>query len=114
MLESIKEQRDEVQLEIEGEEQEKRQIEDQMRLMSMRLQEINESLHKKYATRQEFDKTIGETENAFMKILESSQTLLHVLKKEGAQLTKKKVATLSGGSTLGKKPGDYETPGQRE
>jgi len=80
-----------------------------MRLMSMRLQEINESLHKKYGTRQEFDKTIGETENAFMKILESSQTLLHVLKKEGAQLTKKKVATLSGGSTLGKKPGDYET-----
>ena len=51
MLESIKEQRDEVQLEIEGEEHEKRQIEDQMRLMSLRLQEINESLHKKYATR---------------------------------------------------------------
>ena len=72
MLESIKEQRDEVQLEIEGEEHEKRQIEDQMRLMSLRLQEINESLHKKYSTRQEFDKTIGETENAFMKILESS------------------------------------------
>ena len=113
MLENIKEQRDEVQLEIESEELEKRQIEDQMRLMSMRLQEINETLHKKYSTRQEFDKTIGETENAFMKILESSQTLLHVLKKEGAQLTKKKVATLSGASTLGKKQGDYETPGQR-
>ena len=47
MLESIKEQRDEVQLEIESEELEKRQIEDQMRLMSMRLQEINETLHKK-------------------------------------------------------------------
>ncbi len=31
MLESIKEQRDEVQLEIDAEEQEKRQIEDQMR-----------------------------------------------------------------------------------
>ena len=51
MLESIKEQRDEVQLEIESEEVEKRQIEDQMRLMSMRLQEINETLHKKYSTR---------------------------------------------------------------
>ena len=61
--------------------------------MSMRLQEINDSLHKKYNTRTEFDKTIGETENAFMKILESSQTLLHVLKKEGQSLSKKKAAT---------------------
>jgi Sjoegren syndrome nuclear autoantigen 1 len=51
MLENIKEQRDEVQLEIDAEETEKRQIEDQMRLMSLRLQEINESLHKKYGTR---------------------------------------------------------------
>ena len=67
-----------------------------MRQMSIRLQEINESLNKKYSTRQDYDKTIGETENAFMKILESSQTLLHVLKKEGAQLNKKKVQTLTG------------------
>ncbi len=51
MLENIKEQRDEVQLEIDAEESEKRQIEDQMRVMSLRLQEINESLHKKYGTR---------------------------------------------------------------
>ena len=51
MLENIKEQRDEVQLEIDAEETEKRQIEDQMRLMSLRLQEINDSLHKKYGTR---------------------------------------------------------------
>ena len=55
---------------------------------------VIDSLSKKYGTRQEFDKTIQETENAFLKILESSQTLLHVLKKEGASLTKKKVQTL--------------------
>ena len=72
MLENIKFQRDEVQQEINEEEKEKKEIEDQMRIMSLRLQEINDSLHKKYGTRQEFDKTIGETENAFMKILESS------------------------------------------
>ena len=105
ILENIKEQRDEVQLEIDAEEAEKRTIEDQMRQMSLRLQEINDSLHKKYGTRQEFDKTIGETENAFMKILESSQTLLHVLKKEGASLTKKKAATVTGVSM-----GKGETP----
>ena len=96
MLETIKESREEVNIEIENEETEKRQIEEQMRMMAMRLQELNDSLAKKYSTRNEYDKTIGETENAFMKILESSQTLLHVLKKEGASLNKKKVATLNG------------------
>ena len=111
MLESIKESRDEVQSEIDVEESEKRQIEDSMRAMAARLQEINESLTKKYATRQEFDKTINETENAFMKILESSQTLLHVLKKEGQSLSKKKAQTLTGVAAAGtKNPNDYNTP----
>ena len=96
MLETIKENRDEVQIEIDAEETEKRQIEEQMRMLTMRLQELNDSLGKKYNTRHEFDKTISETENAFNKILESSQTLLHVLKKEGASLNKKKAQTLNG------------------
>ena len=37
-----------------------------------------------------YDKTIMETEAAYMKILESSQTLLHVLKRESVNLTKKR------------------------
>lgn len=40
--------------------------------------------------RNEFDQTIQETEAAYMKILESSQTLLHVLKRESVNLAKKK------------------------
>ena len=96
MLETIKENREDVQMEIDAEETEKRQIDETMRQLNARLQEINESLTKKYNTRNEFDKTIAETENAFMKILESSQTLLHVLKKEGASLSKKKAQTLNG------------------
>jgi Sjoegren syndrome nuclear autoantigen 1 len=55
-------------------------------------------LDEKYKTRADFDKTIGETENAFVKILESSQTLLHVIKKESTSLNKKKVQTLKGNS----------------
>ena len=81
-----------------------------MKAFSQRQSEINESLNKKYNTRQEFDKTISETENAFLKILESSQTLLHVLKKEGASLNKKKVQTLS--SAAKNKP--LETPGKND
>ena len=37
--------------------------------------------------RNEYDRTIAETEHAYAKILESSQTLLNVLKKETQQLT---------------------------
>ena len=99
MLETIKESREEVQAEIEIEENEKRQIEEQMRAFTIRMQELQDSLQKKYQTRNDFDKTIGETENAFMKILESSQTLLHVLKKEGQSLSKKKAQTLGQSAT---------------
>jgi dsDNA-binding SOS-regulon protein len=54
------------------------------------LSKINESLARKVQARNEYDKTIQETEAAYMKILESSQTLLHVLKRETVNLTKKK------------------------
>ena len=65
-----------------------------MKRLADRLSTVDASLAKKYATRTEYDKTIQETQGAFNKILESSQTLLHVLKKEGAQLYKKKAATV--------------------
>lgn len=52
---------------------------------------MNDALIKKYEAREEFDRTIQETEQAFMKILESSQTLLHVLKKEDSTLNKRKL-----------------------
>ena len=47
---------------------------------------MNESLAKKITARNEYDKTISETENAYMKILESSQSLLQVLKRESSSL----------------------------
>jgi len=40
-----------------------------------------------------YDKTIQETEAAYAKIMESSQTLLHVLKRESVNLTKKRQAS---------------------
>ena len=59
-------------------------------ILTDRLSKINESLARKVQARNEYDKTIQETEAAYMKILESSQTLLHVLKRETVNLTKKK------------------------
>ena len=99
MMDNINKQKNEIQDLINQEEEEKRQIEEQMKALAERLEVIDTSLAKKYVTRNEYDKTIQETQSAFNKILESSQTLLHVLKKEGAQLYKKKVATVGEGNT---------------
>ncbi len=44
MLEGIKESREEIQAEIDIEEREKRDLEEQVRLISVRLQELQESL----------------------------------------------------------------------
>ena len=43
-----------------------------MRALAERLEVLNTSLGKKYHTRNEYDKTINETQSAFNKILESS------------------------------------------
>ena len=72
MMENISKQRDEIQELINQEEDEKRAIEEQMRALSDRLDTINGSLAKKYTTRNEYQKTIDETQSAFNKILESS------------------------------------------
>src|SRR5690606_11165611 len=70
--------------------EEKQLIESEIASLTDRLNQLNDALIKKYEAREEFDRTISETEQAFMRILESSQTLLHVLKKEDSSLTKKK------------------------
>ena len=90
-IEDLCNKRDELQKQILTEEEEKCKIQNDLRILTERLARINESLAKKIASRNEYDKTIAETEAAYMKILESSQTLLHVLKKE---VGKDKVPTI--------------------
>ncbi|XP_077162431.1 microtubule nucleation factor SSNA1 [Paroedura picta] len=80
--------RDELNKQIRLEEEEKVKLQNEIRLLTEKLARINENLARKMASRNEFDKTIAETEAAYMKILESSQTLLNVLKKEAGNLTK--------------------------
>ena len=80
----------EVNRQILREEEEKAKIQKELSRLTERLSKINESLQRKMQARAEFDQTIQETEAAYMKILESSQTLLNVLKRESASLVKKK------------------------
>ena len=58
------------------------QIQNDLAVLTKRLSHLNDSIARKVASRSEYDKTIAETEAAYLKILESSQTLLTVLKRE--------------------------------
>mmetsp|Transcript_27871 Transcript_27871/g.70465 ORF Transcript_27871/g.70465 Transcript_27871/m.70465 type:complete len:129 (+) Transcript_27871:231-617(+) len=92
-IEDLREKREELNVQILKEEEDKAKVQKELAVLSDRLQKINASLVKKTQARNEFDKTIQETEAAYMKILESSQTLLHVLKRETVHLNKKKAVT---------------------
>ena len=81
---------------IAEEEAQKKAITDELSALQSRLDVVNENLRKKYACREDYDRTLGETQGAFTKILESSQTLLHVLKNEATTLSKKQKAALTG------------------
>ena len=68
-------------------------IQNDLRILTERLARINDNLARKVSSRNEYDKTITEAEAAYSKIMEASQTLLHVLKRESVNLTKKKQAS---------------------
>ncbi|CAM9489666.1 unnamed protein product [Laminaria digitata] len=92
-IEDLREKREEVNRQILKEEEEKAKIQKDLSILTDRLSKINETLARKVQARNEYDRTVQETEAAYMKILESSQTLLHVLKRETVNLTKKKQAS---------------------
>ena len=87
-IEDLREKREELNRQIAVDEQEKGGLTMQLTTLTNRLQKVNDSLVRKTQARNEYDKTIQETEAAYMKILESSQTLMHVLKREAVNLTK--------------------------
>jgi len=89
-IEDLREKREEINRQILKEEEDKAKIQRDLSILTDRLSTINEALARKIQARNEYDRTIQETEAAYMKILESSQTLLQVLKRETVNLTKKK------------------------
>jgi len=100
-IEDLREKREELNKLILKDEEDKAKVQKEIAILTDRLKKVNgksfnpvdyfsEGLLRKSQARNEYDKTIQETEAAYMKILESSQTLLHVLKRETVTLTKKK------------------------
>ncbi|XP_029476256.1 microtubule nucleation factor SSNA1-like isoform X1 [Oncorhynchus nerka] len=87
-IEELCSKRDELNRQIQQEEVEKGRLQHDIRVLTEKLRRVNESLVRRHSVRADFDHTIGETEGAFMKILESCQTLLSVIKKEAGNLGK--------------------------
>ena len=86
----MRDRRDEVNRAILLEEEEKARIQKEISSLTDRLSKLNESLARKLRAKEEYDRTIAESEQAYMKILESSETLLGVLKKERDTLGRKR------------------------
>ncbi|CBZ49743.1 conserved hypothetical protein [Neospora caninum Liverpool] len=88
-IDDLRRKREEVNRQIIKEEEDRAKVQKEIALLQDRLQKLNESLTRKIQARNEYDKTISETEAAYTKILESAQTLLHVLKRESVHLGRK-------------------------
>ena len=88
-LDELCEKRNILQKDIDKEEQQKFSLETQLKTIQDKLNRTNMSLDDKYATKAEYDKLITESEQAYMKILESSQVLLNVVKRDAATLNHK-------------------------
>ena len=68
---------------------EKAEINQNMDKLSQELEELNMALQYKENLKKEFDKVISNTEKAYFKLLEGSQTLLAILKRDEASLQQK-------------------------
>ena len=85
-LEEMKSRRTELQTEIELQEEDKNHLQREIEKLSYKLTRLNDSLTKRIAVRNEYDRTIADTETAYIKILESSQLLLNMIKREATNL----------------------------
>lgn len=87
-LEDLRGKLEELNKQIHREEEERDRLKADMRLLQERLDRTEANLSRRYSARSEFEQTIKESESAFLKILESSQTLLHVVRRHQESLSK--------------------------
>ena len=69
-IEDLREKREEINKQISSDEQEKTKIQNDLAILTKRLSQLNDKLAREVASRNEYDKTIQETEAAYLKILE--------------------------------------------
>jgi len=89
-IEELRAKHEEVNRLILKEEETKAAIQKDISVLTDKLAKVNERLAKHKQAQREYQNTISETEQAYYKILESSKTLLQVLKRESVNLERKK------------------------
>ncbi|NXQ14123.1 SSNA1 protein, partial [Peucedramus taeniatus] len=87
-LSELRARRDELSGRIRAEEAERGRLQARIATLSRRLSDTSESLAGLRSTRAHIDRTIAEMDTASGQILDNSQTLLDVLKKEMGDLGK--------------------------
>lgn len=85
-LEELCARRQSLQADIDTEQQEKTQLETERARIEERLQVVDATLSTKLASRAEYDRIIAESEQAYLKILESSQLLVNLVKTKSQDL----------------------------
>ena len=88
-ISTLQSKREALQRQISIEEAEAKDLKSTIEELTAKLKQLDESLARKTRTRDDYDKTIDEVTAAFNKIKESSETLLHVLKRETKALVKR-------------------------
>lgn len=68
-LEEMKLRRAELQTQIESQEKEKNNLQREIEKMSCKLTQLNDSLAKRITVRNEYDRTITDTEAAYVKVV---------------------------------------------
>ena len=85
-LEDLREKKDLLNREIKNHQEEKVKTENKINKLNSQLKNINELLKTKISIKNNYDKAIKDTENAYSQILSTSQNLLHVVKQESVTL----------------------------
>ena len=88
-LEGIRERRENLLIDMKKDNEEKNEIVQTIEKLSQELEELNATLLQKEEIKNNYDKVISNTEIAYYKLLEGSQTLLAILKRDEANLQKK-------------------------
>ena len=88
-MEGIRERRENLLIDMKKDTEEKNEIVQTIEKLSQELEELNATLIQKEELKNEYDKVISNTELAYYKLLEGSQTLLAILKRDENSLQKK-------------------------
>eukprot|EP01069_Polyplicarium_translucidae_P005910 Polyplicarium_translucidae@DN2874_c0_g1_i2.p4 len=83
-MRALRAKRDKLSARVQREEEERQKLRMTLDQLAANLLEREESIEKQSRQRDEWDKKLSEAEEAYSKILESAQTLAHVLRQEAA------------------------------